>query len=139
MSTAVYSTQVIVTGGRAGTAKSEDGQLSVTLSFPKFLGGTGAPGTNPEQLFAAGYGACFESTLHFMAQAKKVEIKESSIMATASLHPDPKAGFLLSIDLEIRLPGLDRSVAESLIADAKKACPYHKMANGNIEQRYMLR
>ena len=135
----VYKTQVNVIGGRAGNAKSDDGNLSVKLSFPKALGGDGSAGTNPEQLFAAGYAACFESTLGFMAANKKMKVESSNIVSTASLHNDPAGGFKLTIDLEIELKGIDAKAALILIEEAKKVCPYHKMTHGNIEQTYRLK
>ena len=135
----VYETHVTVVGGRAGKAASDDGNLSLVLSLPKAFGGEGKPGTNPEQLLAAGYAACFESTLGFIAAGKKLNLESSQIVSTASVFNDPAGGFKLTIDLEIELKGLDRPTAMSLIEEAKKVCPYHKMAHGNIEQTYRLK
>lgn len=134
----IYTTQVEVEGGRAGKAKSSDGFLSIDLTLPKAFGGDGKPGTNPEQLFAAGYAACFESTLRFIAGQKSLKITSSKVLARVDVLSDPKGGFLLAVDLGIELRGIERVEAEALVEAAQKVCPYHKMVHGNISQNYRL-
>jgi osmotically inducible protein OsmC len=122
----LYTTKATSTGGRVGTSKSEDGNLSVTLTSPKALGGDGAPGTNPEQLFAAGYSACFLGALKYIAGLEKVKIPaETTVTATVGLGPrDDGQGFGIEVSLLVDIPGLDRAVAEGLTHKAHIACPY---------------
>jgi len=130
----LYQTSVTTTGGREGTAESSDGRLSVKLSIPKELGGTGAPGTtNPEQLFAAGYSACFESALRHAARLKKIVVKEAHVTATVALVPADGGAFALAVDLKASLPGMEREQAEMLVQDAHRVCPYSNATRGNIE------
>ena len=132
MSKVLYSTSVTTTGGRDGTAKSADGRLSVSLSIPKELGGMGVAGaTNPEQLFAAGYSACFESAIRHVARGKKVTVNTSSVIADVSLLPAP-TGFALAVVLKVSLPELARDVAQNLVDEAHKICPYSNATRGNI-------
>src|SRR5271166_3711605 len=106
----LYSTKAIANGGREGKVSSDDGRLNVSLSIPKELGGPGAPGaTNPEQLFAAGYAACFESAIRFVARSKKVQIQSLSVEATVQLTPVP-TGFALLVGLQVSLPDLPREL-----------------------------
>jgi Ohr subfamily peroxiredoxin len=129
----LYTAQVTVTGGRDGSAQSSDGNLKVQLSMPKDLGGAGLPGaTNPEQLFAAGYGACFESAIRFIARSKKITISELKVEATVSLTPAP-TGFALLAGLHVLLPGMEPKVAEDLVVEAHKICPYSNATRGNLD------
>jgi Ohr subfamily peroxiredoxin len=127
---ALYTAHVHVEGGREGTAKSSDGKLDVKLGPPKETGGAGA-GTNPEQMFAAGYAACFESAVRYVARQQKVAITTSSVESEVGLHPR-EGGFSLSVGLKVSLPGLDRAVAQKLLDDADKVCPYAHATRGNI-------
>jgi Ohr subfamily peroxiredoxin len=122
----LYTTRATSTGGRVGSSKSEDGNLSVTLTSPKELGGDGAPGTNPEQLFAAGYSACFLSALKFVAGQAKVKIPaETNVTATVGVGPrEDGGGFGIEVSLAVDIPGLDRAQAEELVAKAHVVCPY---------------
>jgi Ohr subfamily peroxiredoxin len=122
----LYTTRATSTGGRVGTSKSEDGNLSVTLTSPKELGGDGAPGTNPEQLFAAGYSACFLGALKFVAGQAKVKIPaETTVTATVGIGPrEDGGGFGIEVALTVNIPGLDRATAEDLAAKAHIVCPY---------------
>lgn len=122
----LYTTQATSTGGRVGSSKSNDGNLSVTLTSPKALGGDGAPGTNPEQLFAAGYSACFLGALKYIAGLEKVKIPaETTVTATVGIGPrDDGQGFGIEVSLTVDIPGLDRAIAESLTHKAHIACPY---------------
>lgn len=122
----LYTTKATSTGGRVGSSKSEDGNLQVTLTSPKELGGDGAPGTNPEQLFAAGYSACFLGALKFVAGQAKVKIPaETTVTATVGIGPrEDGGGFGIEVALEVNIPGLDRATAEDLAAKAHIVCPY---------------
>lgn len=134
---ALYQAQVTSQGGRAGHVRSSDGLLDLDVRTPKELGGSGGA-TNPEQLFAAGYSACFESALLHVARAKKIAVKESKITAHVALHQNEPVGFKLSVSLEVSLPGLDRDVAQSLVDDAHKVCPYSNATRGNIDVKLAL-
>lgn len=122
----LYTTRATSTGGRVGSSKSEDGNLQVTLTSPKELGGDGAAGTNPEQLFAAGYSACFLGALKFVAGQAKVKIPaETTVTATVGLGPrEDGGGFGIEVALTVNIPGVDHAVAEDLAAKAHIVCPY---------------
>lgn len=130
----LYSTQATSTGGREGKSATADGVLSVTLSTPKELGGGGGPGTNPEQLFAAGYSACFLGALKFVAGKAKVLIpSEASVTGDVGIGArDDGEGFGLEVTLTIRVPGVEKSVVEDLVAKAHIVCPYSNATRGNI-------
>lgn len=130
----LYTTQATSTGGREGSSKSADGALSVTLTTPKELGGNGAPGTNPEQLFAAGYSACFLGALKFAAGKANVKIPaEATVSAQVGIGPrDDGQGFGIEVALTIAIPGLDRATAEKLVGQAHVVCPYSHATQGNI-------
>ena len=131
----IYTAKTHTTGGREnGVSRSSDGQLDVRLSTP----GTGRPGTNPEQLFAAGWSACFEGALAFIAQKKKMKLPaDTAIDAEVDLHMD-KGEFFLSARLNISIPGIERSLAQELVDIAKGVCPYSKATKGNIDVTYTL-
>jgi lipoyl-dependent peroxiredoxin len=133
----LYRTKATATGGRDGRATSEDGKLSVALTTPKELGGQGGDATNPEQLFAAGYSACFLSALKFVAGQAKVKIApESTVTADVGVGPrDDGQGFGLDVGLTIALPGLERAVAEDLVARAHVVCPYSHATSGTLNVR----
>ncbi len=129
----LYTAHATATGGREGTAKTDDGVLDVKLSTPKGLGGAGGDGTNPEQLFAAGYAACFIGAMK--AVGGKTDIKvpsDVSINSSVGIGPIPN-GFGIEVELNINLPGLDREAAEKLVAAAHQVCPYSNATRGNIE------
>ncbi|MFL9878907.1 organic hydroperoxide resistance protein [Herbaspirillum rhizosphaerae] len=129
---ALYQATATATGGREGTAKSSDGILDIKLTTPKELGGAGGAGTNPEQLFAAGYSACFLGALKFVGGQEKVAIPaDASITGTVGIGTIP-GGFGIEAALAISLPGLDRAVAQSLIEKAHQVCPYSNATRGNI-------
>ncbi len=129
----IYSTTVKVRGGRMGTATSDDGHLSLQLSIPQAMGGQGGEGTNPEQLFAAGYAACFQSALGFIARRQKVDANESTIASTVRLHPNGTGGYKLSVTLAVHLPGVEHKLAEQLVEQAHQVCPYSNATRGNID------
>jgi Ohr subfamily peroxiredoxin len=122
----LYTTKASATGGRAGHAVSENGVLDVVLTVPKELGGDGATGTNPEQLFAAGYSACFLGALKNVAGKEKIKVpEETKVTATVGIGPrDDGTGFGIEVSLLVDIPGLDRETAERLVAAAHIVCPY---------------
>lgn len=128
----LYTARVHTTGGRNGRAASDDSLLDVPLDPPKALGGAGTA-TNPEQLFAAGYSACFMSAIKHVAGQKNVPVPDdSSIDASVDIGPIT-GGFALAVEMSIRLPGLDRTVAQDLIDSAHQVCPYSNATRGNID------
>ncbi|WP_192255892.1 organic hydroperoxide resistance protein [Mesorhizobium silamurunense] len=129
---ALYTTQARVVGGRAGHAETSDGLLKVDLAMPKELGGQGGA-TNPEQLFAAGYGACFESAIRFVARKKKLPLEDAAVTATVSLYPNDQGGFRLGVALAAETKGLDQAAAEALVSEAHQICPYSNAIRGNID------
>lgn len=133
----LYKAVVTSTGGRDGVAKSDDGLLEVKLAPPKALGGNGGA-TNPEQLFAAGYSACFIGALKFVAGNEKITLpKELSLRAEVGIGKI-EGGFGLDVDLFINLPGMAQSVAEDLVAKAHKVCPYSNATRGNVDVRLQV-
>ena len=133
---ALYTAQATSTGGRAGTTKSSDGRISLNLSTPKGLGGDDGPGTNPEQLFAAGYSACFIGALTAVAARQKVTLPaEVSNTAEVSIGPmTGKAGaFSISVAMKISIPGMDKAATEALVKAAHEVCPYSNATRGNID------
>ena len=130
----LYTTQATSTGGREGSSKSADGALAVTLSTPKELGGAGGPGTNPEQLFAAGYSACFLGALKFVAGKAKVQIPaEATVTAQVGIGPrDDEQGFGLEVELTISVPGMDAPTVKQLVDQAHVVCPYSPATRNNI-------
>jgi Ohr subfamily peroxiredoxin len=129
----LYQAQARASGGRDGRAVSSDGVLDVKLATPKELGGPGGAATNPEQLFAAGYSACFLSAMKFVAMREKIALPaDASVTGRVGIGPIPQ-GFGINAALEIALPGLDRAVAQSLIDKAHAVCPYSNATRGNIE------
>lgn len=129
----LYRASAEATGGREGQAISSDGVLDVALTTPRELGGNGARGTNPEQLFAAGYAACFLGALKHVAGAAKIKLPEdSSIEGIVGIGPIP-AGFGIEVELKISLPGLEQAQAKALVDKAHSVCPYSNATRGNIE------
>ena len=133
----IYTAHARTTGGRDGRSVSDDGLLDVKLSRPKAMGGAGAA-TNPEQLFAAGYSACFMGALKHVAGMKKVAMPaDTSIAASVDLGAIP-TGFGIAARLAISLPGMDRAVAQDLVDAAHQVCPYSNATRGNIEVELTL-
>jgi lipoyl-dependent peroxiredoxin len=133
---ALYTAQATSTGGRTGTTKSSDGRVSLNLSTPKELGGDSGPGTNPEQLFAAGYSACFIGAMKAVAAKQKIALPaEVSNTAEVSIGPmTGKAGaFGVTVSMKVSVPGMDRAAAEKLVADAHEVCPYSNATRGNLD------
>ncbi|MFC3031719.1 organic hydroperoxide resistance protein [Pseudoalteromonas fenneropenaei] len=127
-----YTAKATATGGREGSAKSDDGRLDVKLSTPKGLGGDDGQGTNPEQLFAAGYAACFIGALKFVAGQRKVALpKDIYINSEVAIGPI-EGGFGIAAVLNISLSSLDKTVAQELVDAAHQVCPYSNATRGNI-------
>ena len=129
-----YSTIATATGGRDGSAKSQDGRFEAKLSTPKELGGAGGDGTNPEQLFAAGYSACFIGALKVAGQQLKLKVPDATtVTATVGIGPRPAGGFGITTDLVVDLPGLERSQAQQLVDTAHQICPYSNMSRDKVD------
>jgi osmotically inducible protein OsmC len=128
----LYTAQALASGeGRDGTARSSDGKLEVSLASPVELGGTGH-GTNPEQLFAAGYAACFHSALRLVGRKERADLTDSAVAAKVHLGQLDGVGFGLAAELEVALPALGLEAAEALVAKAHEICPYSNATRGNI-------
>ena len=129
----LYTAEAVVTGGRAGHGATPDGRLNVDLSVPTEMGGDGGPGTNPEQLFAVGYAACFESTLMSVARGRKLDVADSSVIARVGIGPTGHGGFGLTVALDLHAPQLSRDDAADLMRRAHQRCPYSNATRGNID------
>lgn len=128
----LYTAEALASGeGRTGTARTTDGKLDVVLAPPKEMGGDGA-GTNPEQLFAAGYAACFHSALRLVGKKAGANIADSAVGAQVSIGPNGNGGFELAVALEVSLPHLSREDAQALAERAHQVCPYSNATRGNI-------
>ena len=133
---ALYTAHATSTGGRTGSTESSDGKIKLQLSTPKELGGDGGPGTNPEQLFAAGYSACFIGAMKAVARNQKLALPaEVSIKADVSIGPmTGKAGaFGIAVAMVVSVPGMDKAAAEALVKAAHEVCPYSNATRGNID------
>ena len=131
-----YSTVATATGGRDGHAATKDGTLDVALSTPKELGGAGGPGNNPEQLFAAGYSACFLGAMKFVASQGGPKVPaETTVTATVGMGPRSEGGFGIGVSLEVSLPGIPHDEAEALVEKAHQVCPYSNATRNNVPVR----
>ncbi|MBM7568167.1 organic hydroperoxide resistance protein [Paenibacillus sacheonensis] len=128
----LYTATVNVVGGREGKAVSNDDKLNVDLRYPKELGGNGE-GTNPEQLFAAGFAACFEGAMGTVMRMKKIKSDGVSIVSNVTLGKDANDGFVLAVKFDITIKGVERSVAQEIVDEAHHVCPYARATRGNIE------
>lgn len=129
----LYVASATATGGREGSAHTIDERLKVTLSTPKELGGPGGPGTNPEQLFAAGYAACFLGALKFVAGKAKLSLPDTaSVTGQVGIGPIP-TGFALTVSLKIDLPEVPADLARQLVDQAHQVCPYSNATRGNVD------
>jgi osmotically inducible protein OsmC len=129
-----YRTAASAVGGRDGEARTEDGRFAVKLSTPKELGGAGGDGANPEQLFAAGYSACFIGALKVAGQQLKLRVPaDTKVTATVGIGPRSEGGFGITADLLVALPGVERADAEKLVAAAHQICPYSNATRGNVD------
>ena len=134
MPNVLYTAEANVTGGRGqGHGRTSDGQLDVQLRLPTEMGGAG-DGTNPEQLFAVGYAACFEGALGVVARRARVEVDDAAIDSKVTLTPTGTGGFQLGVELDVKLPSVeDSDLAAKLVRDAHEVCPYSNATRGNIE------
>ncbi len=133
---ALYTAQATSTGGRTGSTESSDGKIRLQLSTPKELGGDSGPGTNPEQLFASGYSACFIGAMKAVAARQKIALPaDVSIKADVSIGPmSGKPGaFGIAVAMAVSVPGMDKAAAEALVATAHQVCPYSNATRGNID------
>ncbi|MFI9407686.1 organic hydroperoxide resistance protein [Nocardia sp. NPDC052316] len=129
----LYTAEALATGdGRNGHSRTTDGQVDVDLAAPKEMGGSGQ-GTNPEQLFAAGYAACFHSALRLVGKQAKANIDDSAVGAKVGIGPNDAGGFALAVTLEVSLPHLSREEAQALADKAHQVCPYSNATRGNID------
>ena len=129
----LYTAHATSTGGRAGTSKSDDGALDVRLTTPKGLGGDGAPGTNPEQMFAAGYSACFIGAMKAVAGKQKIKLPDdTSINASVAIGPIPQ-GFGIQVWMKINVPGMDKAQVQQIVDAAHQVCPYSNATRGNVD------
>jgi Ohr subfamily peroxiredoxin len=129
----LYTATATATGGRQGRIRSADGLLDLDLAMPKELGGAGGAATNPEQLFAAGYAACFENALLRVARERKAPIRESSVTAHVGIGREESGYFSLVVTLEVSVPGRDRAEVEDIVRTAHaEVCPYSRATRGNI-------
>jgi osmotically inducible protein OsmC len=130
----LYKTTATATGGRDGTASTADGAFNVKLATPKELGGGGGAGNNPEQLFAAGYAACFIGAMKFVASQGGPKVPaDTSVTSTVGIGPRSAGGFGLEVELAVSLPGLPRADAEALVEKAHQVCPYSNATRGNVD------
>lgn len=134
----LYTAEATATGGREGRVTSADGALRHDLAIPKELGGPGGLATNPEQLFAAGYAACFANAVRAVARRRKLAGVETSVTATVGIGPDDAGAYQLSVELHVRLPELDRETAEGIAAEAHQVCPYSNAVRGNVDVQLIV-
>lgn len=136
----MYTAHAKTTGGREGRSTSSDNKLDVQLSTPKELGGASGPGTNPEQLFAAGYSACFIGAMKFVAGQDKISLPtDLSISADVGIGSNPKGvGFAIAVVLNISLPSMDPAAAKALVEKAHQVCPYSNATRGNIDVELVI-
>jgi Ohr subfamily peroxiredoxin len=129
----LYTAEALSTGeGRNGHVRSTDGRVDLDLAIPVSMGGSGN-GANPEELFAAGYSACFHSALQGVARSQKVKITDSTVGGRVSIGPNGQGGFQLAVLLEVAIPGLDHDQAQALADAAHQVCPYSNATRGNID------
>lgn len=131
---ALFTTSVLATGGRSGRVVSEDNIIDFQLVSPKELGGPGGEGTNPEQLFAAGYSACFDGALNLVIKKEKADVSSTSVKADVHfLKDEADGGFKIGVTLNVTVDGVDKERAKELVEAAHQVCPYSKATRGNID------
>ncbi|OWT63939.1 organic hydroperoxide resistance protein [Candidimonas nitroreducens] len=136
----LYTTRATAFNGREGRVATEDGALALQLSRPREMGGSGIPGTNPEQLFAAGYAGCFGATLQALARARKITLERNEVTAEVGLVKRDEGGFVLSATLDIILSAISHEDAAALVEEAHRVCPYSNSIKATIDVqiRYQL-
>jgi osmotically inducible protein OsmC len=135
---ALYTAEATAHGGREGRVRSSDGVLVLELAIPKELGGPGGQATNPEQLFAAGYAACFENAIRLTARRMKLQANGASVTARVGIGPIGSGAYGLTVELHVRLPELDHDQAEQVAAKAHTVCPYSNAVRGNVEVKVVI-
>ena len=132
--TTLYSTKAVAVGGRHGSVRTDDGLLDVQLALPTALGGNGGA-TNPEQLFAAGYAACFENAVIHVSRSRNARVGDKDVIveATVGMQPNGAGGFVLTVAMAVDIGGLDQATAEEIVQAAHSACPYSNAIKGNID------
>ena len=138
---ALYTAHATSTGGRTGTTESSDGKIKLQLSTPKELGGDNGPGTNPEQLFASGYSACFLGAMKAVARNQKISLPaEVSIQADVSIGPmtGKPGAFGIAVAMAVSVPGMDKAAVEALVKTAHEVCPYSNATRGNIDVTFSI-
>ena len=134
----LYTAVAVLEGGREGHGRTSDGRLDVELSVPESMGGDGGEGTNPEQLFAVGYAACFQSGLLAVARGRKLDVSDSRIVSTVGIGPAGDGGFTLEVSLDLHAPRISREDASELMARSDERCPYSNATRGNIDLSLMV-
>jgi len=134
----LYTARATAHGGRTGRVQSDDGLIDMALAMPTSLGGPGGQGTNPEQLFAAGYSACFESALLRVARMQKAAVQDVAITAHVTIGKVDDGGFGLSVELHAKLTGLEAPAAQALMEAAHQVCPYSRATRGNIPVKLVV-
>ncbi|MDP5273294.1 organic hydroperoxide resistance protein [Chengkuizengella axinellae] len=134
----LYTATATATGGRDGKVISDDSVIDIALKTPKELGGPGGHATNPEQLFAAGYSACFDSALKVVIRNQKAQVTSTAVTGKVSIGKDPEGGFKIGAELLVKVEGVDQAEALELVKAAHQVCPYSKATRGNIEVKLLL-
>jgi Ohr subfamily peroxiredoxin len=134
----LYTAEATVEDGREGHGQTSDGRLDVQLSIPESMGGASGAGTNPEQLFAVGYGACFQSALLGVARGRNIDASDSRVDVTVGIGPTGEGGFTLQVSLDLHAPHLSYGDARELMARAHERCPYSNATRGNIDVGLMV-
>jgi Ohr subfamily peroxiredoxin len=135
----IYTTTVTSTGARAGHVESSDGRLKANLSAPRAMHGDDGPGTNPEQLFAAAYSACFASAAEFQAMLQELDPGAITVTGTVGVGPDGSGSFGIKVHLDVAIEKLNQAAAEKLAADAHAVCPYSKAVHGNVDVKITVK
>ena len=133
-----YSATATAWGGRMGRVATSDGRLDYNLSVPEGMGGDGGDGTNPEQLFACGYAACFHNALRAVARTRKVDVTDSAVSVTVHIGGTLADGYRLSVTIEAEMPGVDRETAQQVLDGAHDRCPYSRALRGDHDLRLVL-
>jgi osmotically inducible protein OsmC len=134
----LYTAEATATGGREGRVRSTDGAIDLDLAIPKELGWPGGVASNPEQLFAAGFAACFDNALRLVARRAKVALGQASVTARVGIGPNETRGFQLAVELHVRVPDVDDDVAQQLVAAAHQVCPYSNAVRGNVDVQIVV-
>lgn len=138
--TPMYTAHATALGGRQGTARSDDGVLDVALVTPKEMGGPGGQGTNPEQLFAAGYAACFLGAMTFVGMQKKLNVKDARVTGHVGIGQNDRGpGFAIGVTHDVELPNLSQADAEALVHEAHQVCPYSNATRGNVDVQFNVK